>query len=160
MARIVLDLPQHFSFSTEVQVYISHINHGGHLDNARLLSLVSEARVRFFDTLGHTEMNVGGLPIVVADMLVQYRSEAFYGDILRIAMTATDLGRCNFDLVWCITQARAGHEIARGKSGMVFVDPTTRRAAPMPEAVRQQFVALSVAQAHAQDGTSSCKNAM
>lgn len=142
MARIVFDLPPHFGFSTEIQVYIGHINHGGHLDNARLLSLVSEARVRFFAYLGHTEMNVGGLPIVVADMLVQYRSEAFYGETLRIAMTATELGRCNFDLVWCVSEVQTGREVARGKSGIVFMDPATRRAAPMPDAVRQQFQTL------------------
>ena len=46
MARIVFDLPAHFVFSTEMQIYISHVNQGGHLDNAQLLSLVSEARVR------------------------------------------------------------------------------------------------------------------
>ena len=52
MARVVFDLPPHFGFSTELQIYISHVNQGGHLDNAQLLSLVSEARVRFFKSLG------------------------------------------------------------------------------------------------------------
>jgi hypothetical protein len=60
MARIVFDLPA--QFSTELQVYISHVNQGGHLDNAQLLSLVSEARLRFFHALGYREATWTGPP--------------------------------------------------------------------------------------------------
>ena len=69
MVRVVFDLPAHFDFVTELQVYISHVNQGGHLDNAQLLSLVSEARVRFFRSLGYPEADVAGLATVVGDML-------------------------------------------------------------------------------------------
>ena len=48
MPRIQYSLPEQFVFSTDMQIYTSHINWGGHLDNAQLLTLVSEARVRFF----------------------------------------------------------------------------------------------------------------
>ena len=47
MARIKIDLPESFTFSTEIPIYIGHINYGHHLDNAALISLVSEARVRY-----------------------------------------------------------------------------------------------------------------
>ena len=40
MARVVFELPAQFTFSTELPIYISHINHGQHLDNAQLLALV------------------------------------------------------------------------------------------------------------------------
>lgn len=142
MARIVFDLPPHFGFDTEVQVYINHVNYGGHLDNALLLTLVSEARVRFFRALGYAENDVGGLPIVVGDVLAQYRSEAFYGEQLRIAMQPTDLSRCAFDLAWRVTESSQGREVARGKHGIVFTDPATHRAASIPQAVRAQLLAL------------------
>ena len=48
MPRIQLTPAEHYPFVTEIQIYISHVNQGGHLDNAQLLALVSEARVRFF----------------------------------------------------------------------------------------------------------------
>ena len=48
MARIQIELPERFIFSTEISIYINHINYGHHLDNAALLMLVSEGRVRFF----------------------------------------------------------------------------------------------------------------
>jgi len=61
MARIQIDLPEHFLFSTEIPIYIGHINYGHHLDNALLLQLVSEARVRFFKSLGYTELDIEGV---------------------------------------------------------------------------------------------------
>ena len=137
MARIIFELPERFGFSTELQVYISHVNHGGHLDNAQLLSLVSEARVRFFRALGYTEVDVAGLAIVVGDIVAQYKSEAFHGETLRVRMTPRDFNRYGFDLVFCMTDVATGREVARGKTGVVFIDRAARKPAPIPDAVRQ-----------------------
>ena len=142
MARIVFDLPPHFGFDTEVQVYINHVNYGGHLDNALLLTLVSEARVRFFQSLGYHESNVQGLSLVVGDMQAQYLSEAFHGETLRIDVAPRELRRCALELVWRVSEASQGREVARGKTGLVFIDPASKRAATIPDAVRAQLLAL------------------
>jgi acyl-CoA thioester hydrolase len=132
MARVHIQLPEQFIFTTEVPVYIGHINYGGHLDNALLLSLVSEARVRFFKSLGYSELNVEGAGIVVADAAVQYRSEAFHGDVLVFDMAAQDFNRYGFDLVYRATVKADGREVARGKTGIVFFDYSTKKPIPMP----------------------------
>ncbi|MBN9406830.1 MAG: acyl-CoA thioesterase [Burkholderiales bacterium] len=139
MARIVFELPARFGFATELQVYISHVNQGGHLDNAQLLSLVSEARLRFFQSLGYREGHVDGAAIVVGDMLAQYKSEAFHGETLRVQMQPADFNRYGFDLVFCMTEVSAQREVARGKTGIVFIDPATRRVTPIPMAALHQL---------------------
>ena len=140
MARVVFDLPAHFGFSTELQIYISHVNQGGHLDNAQLLSLVSEARVRFFKSLGYPEADVAGLSTVVGDIVAQYKSEAFHGETLRVEMTPQDFNRYGFDLVFRLTEKSQGREIARGKTGIVFIDRAARKPAPIPESVLQPLL--------------------
>ena len=90
MPRIKIALPEKFVFSTEIPIYIQHINYGHHLDNAALLMLVAEARVRFFKHFGWSELDVGGPGIVVADVAAQYRSEAFHGETLVISFAAAD----------------------------------------------------------------------
>lgn len=142
MARVTLELPERFGFSTEVQVYLSLVNYGGHLDNALLLTLVSEARIRFFQSLGYHESNVQGLSLVVGDMQAQYLSEAFHGETLRIDVAPRELSRCALDLVWRVSEASQGREVARGKTGLVFIDPASKRAATIPDAVRAQLLAL------------------
>lgn len=132
MPRISIDLPERFTFSTEVQIYLSHINEAAHLDNAQLLTLVSEARQRFFQSLGYTQTQVEGVGIVVADAAVQYLSEAFHGETLVIEMTADDFTKYGCDLVYRIRERDSGREVARGKTGIVFFDYDVRKVAPVP----------------------------
>ncbi len=139
MARIQIRLPSHFAYSTDITLYQSHINYGGHLDNALLLTLVSEARVRFFKSLGYTELDVEGAGILVADAALQYRSEAFHGEVMVLRMGATDLGRKGFDLVWSMTERSSLREVARGKTGIVFFSYETRKVVPMPAAFRDKL---------------------
>lgn len=141
MSRIVFDLPDAFSFSTEIQIYISHVNQGGHLDNAQLLTLVSEARVRFFKHFGFTEANVGALSIVVGDMVSQYKSEGFHGETMRVEMVPADFNPYGFDLVFRMTEKAQGREVARGKIGIVFIRKSDRKVAPIPEAIRALLLA-------------------
>ncbi|MDR3369238.1 thioesterase family protein [Rhodoferax sp.] len=139
MARIQIRLPSQFAFSTNITLYQSHLNYGGHLDNALLLTLVSEARVRFFKSLSYTELDVEGVGIVVSDAALQYRSEAFHGEVMVIRLGATDLGRKGFDMVWSMNEQSTQREVARGKTGIVFFDYATHKVAPMPEAFREKL---------------------
>jgi 4-hydroxybenzoyl-CoA thioesterase len=132
MPRIKIELPEHFSFSTDIPIYIGHINYGHHLDNAQLISLVSEARVRFFKSLGYTELDVEGVGIVVADVAAQYRSEAFHGETLVVEMGANDFNKYGCDLVWRLSDKATGREVARGKHGIMFFDYTARKAVSVP----------------------------
>jgi acyl-CoA thioesterase FadM len=132
MARIKFELPDSFSYSTDLSIYIGHVNYGGHLDNAQLIQLLGEARVRFFQSLGYTELDVEGLSIVVSDHVVQYRSEGFHGETIRVQMVPQDLNQYGFDLVYRMDCLETPRELARGKTGIVFIDPTTKKVARIP----------------------------
>lgn len=139
MPRIHIALPDSFEFATDIPLYTSHINAAGHLDNAQLLAIVSEARERFLRHLGYTSSNIEGLGIVLADAALQYVSEAFYGDVLRVAMTANDFNKRGCDIVYRITERDSNREVARGKSGVVFFDYAARKVAEIPSAFRARF---------------------
>ena len=133
MARVIIELPEHFLFTTDIPIYIGHINYGHHLDNAALIGLLSEARVRFFKSLGYTELDVEGVGIVVADAAMQYKSEAFHGETLSFEMTPDDFNKYGCDLVWRASDKATGREVARGKTGILFFDYAARRPAPVPQ---------------------------
>ena len=134
MPRVKIDLPERFGFSTELPIYINHINYGNHLDNSALISLVSEARVRFFKSLGYTELDVEGCGIIVADVAAQYRSEAFHGEVMIIEMAASDFNKYGCDLVWRLSDKASGREVARGKHGIMFFDYAVRKPTAAPAA--------------------------
>ena len=139
MARIQIDLPDSLPFSTELPLYLSHINYGNHLDNALLLTLVSEARARLFKSMGYTELDVEGVGIIVADAALQYRSEARHGEVMVVSVGATDFGKYGCDLMWQMCEKDSGREVARGKTGILFFDYAASKVAPMPEAFRRNF---------------------
>jgi acyl-CoA thioester hydrolase len=142
MARIHIELPEQLPFSTEITLYLSHMNYGGHLDNALLLTVVSEARARFFQALGYSELNVEGVGIIVADAALQYRSEAFHGEVMVVRMGAADFGRKGCDLLWRMNERASQREVARGKTGIVFFDYATRQSALVPPAFGERLGAL------------------
>jgi 4-hydroxybenzoyl-CoA thioesterase len=139
MARIQIDLPDTLPFSTEIELYLSHMNYGGHLDNALLLTVVSEARQRYFKSMSYRELDVEGVGIVVADAAVQYRSEAFHGETMAVDMGAADFSKYGCDLFWRMRDKASGREVARGKTGIVFFDYTIRKITPVPEGFRRRF---------------------
>jgi 4-hydroxybenzoyl-CoA thioesterase len=141
MARIRIKLPARFAFSTDIALLVSHINYGNHLDNAQLLGIVSEARARFLKSMGYTELDIEGLGIIVADAALQYRSEAFHGETMRVAMVVADFHAHGCDLQWQMTEAGSGREVARGKTGIVFFDYRERRKVAVPEGFRRRFAA-------------------
>ena len=138
MARLHIDLPEHFAFRTEIPLYTSHIR-GGHLDNSQLFLIISEARARLLASFGYSPENTEGLQVAVADVAAQYRSEARWGEVMVVAMTATDFNPRGCDFAWQVTEKTSGREVARGKTGIVFVNPGTRRIGHMPEAFRARW---------------------
>ena len=74
MARIELNLPENFSFSTDVRVRVSDINYGNHLGNDALLSLVHEARLQFLQSRGFSELDIDGCGLILTDAVIVYKS--------------------------------------------------------------------------------------
>jgi 4-hydroxybenzoyl-CoA thioesterase len=141
LARIHIELPDRFAFSTTITIYDQHINYRNHLDNSALGTLVSEARVRFFKALGYSELDVEGAGIIVADSAIQYRAEAFHGEVLVIEMAPAEFNKYGFDLVFRVGEQVSGREVARGKIGIMFFDYAARKPLAVPAGFRGRFAA-------------------
>ena len=139
MARLHLDIPADLPFATEIDVRVTDLNYGNHLGNDAMLSLIHEARVRFLAHLGFNEMDVGGAAIVLSDAAIAYRAEAFLGDRLRFAVGFHDPARVGCDIVYRVTRRADDRLVAEAKTGIVFLDPATRRPTAIPDAVRAVF---------------------
>ena len=100
MARVEVSLPDKFLFKTEVVVRASDLNYGNHLGHDRVLTLMQDARVEFYRTLGFkNELNFEGeIGQVIADVVIQYKSESFLADRLVISIGVTDFNKYGFDM--------------------------------------------------------------
>ncbi|MCC6713375.1 MAG: thioesterase family protein [Candidatus Dadabacteria bacterium] len=139
MARIKMEFPEKHVFSTEIPLRISDINYGGHLGHDSILSLTHEARVRFFVSLGFTELDVDGPGIILSDVAIVYKSEGFYGDVIVIDIAVCDFTKYGCDLVYRVGNKETGKEVATAKTGIVFMSYAERAVAPVPEKFKSLF---------------------
>lgn len=132
--RVKIDLPLRFSFAIELSVRIKDLNYADHLSNDAVLSLAHEARMTFMKHLGMTELQIGdGLGLIMADAAIVFKSEAHYGDLLRIEIVANEFTKAGFDLLYLISQVETKKEVARVKTAMVCFDYSSKKVAFLPE---------------------------
>jgi len=131
MARVRFEVQGREVFRTTLQVRVDDVNYGGHLGNDSVLTLCHEVRIRFFDSVGQSEVDLFGKGIIMTDAMVIYRSEGNLGDPLDVAVFLDDIGRRGFDLYYLLTCR--GREIARVKTGLAFFDYQRRTIAACPE---------------------------
>lgn len=143
MPRVKIELPDSFLFTTELSVRIDDINYGGHLGHDTVYTLTHEARVRFFNSFGFSEEDIGGVGIVIADSAAVYKSESFYGDRVTVSIATGEYSNHGCDIFYLLENKTKDQEVARVKTGIVFFDYSRRRVARMPEQFRAIITAES-----------------
>ncbi len=141
MARIKLSIPSSFHFTTNIPVRITDLNYGGHLGNDALLGIIHEARLRFLQHHGYSEMDMGGVGMIMADVAIEFKSEAFYGDTITASVCAGDFTRVGFDLYYRL-EKNTGEKtvpVALAKTGMVCYDYESKKVVSVPGEVSQRL---------------------
>ncbi|THB68735.1 MAG: thioesterase [Gammaproteobacteria bacterium] len=133
MARIKINQPDNFIFTTEVTLRISDINYGGHMGNDAVLSIVHDARIAFLKSLGYAELDIEGLGIIMSDSAIIYKSEAFHGETLEINIGISDTHKYGMDIIYFIQEKQSQREVARVKTGILFFDYNERKVKNTPE---------------------------
>ena len=134
MPRIKLaELPS-YRFSTTCPVRVDDINYGGHMDNARFVSFLHEARVRFLKELGATEADLGDgdTGIVMGDLAVNYKAEVFHGANLTVRCDIGEIEARGFRIFYRIENEGAVAAIA--ETGIIGFDYSKRTISRLPAA--------------------------
>ena len=137
MARIKLQFTSEFLFSTTIPVRITDLNYGNHLANDKVLSIIHEARMQFFNHFGYSEMDLAGVSSIMADVAIEYKNQAFYGDELIIEIGVQDFERVSFDIFYRISTSEK--LIAQAKTGIVTFDYHKNKAVAIPDEVQKKF---------------------
>jgi len=134
MARVKLKFPSEKSlFTATISVRISDINYGNHVGNDAILSIIHEARMQMLGSVGFTELDAAGNAMIMADVMIAFKGESFYGNVLQVDIYADEITAYSFDLLYRITTTRnnAIIDIAHAKTGMVCFDYKERKVVNM-----------------------------
>lgn len=140
-----INIPTPTCFTTTRKVAATDINYGGHVGNERFLLFAQETRIAFLNTLGFSETAFGPYGLILAEAHIEYLSELFDEEILKIDLSITAPTRVAFECYYQIKTTRAGKEIkaANIRTNMVCFDYKERKVKSIPEDIKQLLAAKS-----------------
>ena len=133
MARLQLTLPGDFNFSTQLDVRITDINYGGHLGNDSVLGMIHEARMRLLADKGFSEHDIDGVGILMMDSVINFSSEGFYGDKLRVDVAVNEISNTGCDIYYRFVNIANEKVIVKAKTNIVFYNYISKKVTRTPE---------------------------
>lgn len=122
-------------YETQIRVRWSDLDAFGHVNNARTVTLLEEARVDWLFTEA-ARHGVGRLTegVVVARLDIDYRRAIGFGLPVGVSMGLSRLGTASFTIDYLVTVG--GDTVATASTVLVPVDPTTFRPRRLDERER------------------------
>lgn len=141
MPRVKLELPPIFHFSAVIPVRITDLNYGGHAGNDTILTFIHEARIQFLKNKGYSELDLGGAGLIMNDVMIEFKNEVFYGDVITASVAAGAFTKYGFDLFYNLETTREGKTllVAKAKTGMVCFDYQNRKIVSVPDEARAKL---------------------
>lgn len=138
MERVQLDFPDAAIIHRHsLSVRVTDMNYGRHLGHDALVSLLHEARSQAFASLDLPEWDMHGYPSVVADLAVQYQSEARWPDALMIETAVPSPEGKALTIYQRVVHADSGKPVATARVNQLLIDMAAGRPVAIPESVVQ-----------------------
>lgn len=135
MPRVEIVLPEHFPFSTTLEVRVTDLNYGNHVGNDQVLGLIHEARRRYIRSLGADEIGKDGTGFVIADAAIVYRAQAFYGDCLTVQVAPGEFQSRGCSFFYKVSKGET--VVAEARTGVVCFDFKAQKTVSFPPALLQ-----------------------
>lgn len=135
MPRIKIDIPQKVTGTFIIPVRIADINYGNHVGNDAFVSIIHEARMQWLKQYGYTELKIEGIGLIMSGLAIEFKNEAFYGDVVEVKLGIEDISTVGFELYYQLFAKRNDENIllANAKTGMVCFDYEKRKVVAIPE---------------------------
>ena len=121
-----------------VQLRFNDIDILGHLNNTVYFSLYDLGKARYMEDAGLRGKGPGAPTSVIADVHCTYIHPIHYGDDIYVETRCTEVGEKHFVLEQEMTDGD-GDVRSKCRTVMVYIDPTTQKSAPLPDAYRERI---------------------
>lgn len=137
----------HYRFFHPIEIRYGDLDPQGHVNNARYLTYMEQARIQYIKHLGlwqgESFLDVG---IILAEVRVTFHASILFGQPIQVGVRVSRLGNKSMDMEYLIHNADTGQEFATGSSVLVAYDYRSLRTIPIPPHWRQtisQFEGLA-----------------
>ncbi len=130
-----------FHFYHLIEVRYGDLDPQGHVNNAKFLSYMEQARVFYLKQLklweGGTFQNMG---IILADVQLTFKKAIQFGDPIRVGVCISRIGNKSMTSEYRIEDARDASLFANGSSVLVAYDYHNHHSVSIPEDWRKAIV--------------------
>jgi acyl-CoA thioester hydrolase len=136
MPRVKLIFPDKKPiFIAHIPIRITDLNYGNHLGNDAVFSILHEARIQMLASIGCTEFEIGGCGMIMADVMLAYKNEGHYGDMLDIEIFIDEVTTRSFEILYKASKTAEGTNstIFEAKTAMVCFDYAEGKVCTMPD---------------------------
>lgn len=133
------DKPPLWEFRSRIET--GDLNYGGHMGNEVILKKAQEARVQLLNSWGWSEKDVGGKGLIQVEAWIVYKSEGFWGDLIRGELFVDGLHRRGFEFLYRFRiENEPVRELAWVRTTMLGFDYQRRRVAELPEGLKNRLM--------------------
>ena len=144
------DLPGDFAHRHQVAVRLADTDAMGHVNNAFYLTYAEIARVAYVEIVTGRELPLGvhgaGEGMILAELTMTYRSQAYFGEILTVETRVDRIGRTSFTMVHRLSAPTSrlaeARLVATSSSVLVSYDYSTDQPIPVPDDWRAAIAAF------------------
>ena len=135
-----------FRHTFPVQVRWSDMDSLGHVNNARFLTYIEDARLNYIQTLGLRDQRPDRPGLIIARIAIDFRQPLFAGDEVILYSRCSRLGRSSFDMEQWIMRRKQDEDqiIAQASATVVVYDYAASKSAPISDEWRALVKAYEI----------------
>jgi acyl-CoA thioester hydrolase len=122
-----------FRFYYPIEVRYGDLDPQGHLNNAKYLTYIEQARINYIKQLGLWDgISFLDIGFILADVHLTFRSPIHFGQPVRVGVRVSRLGNKSLTMEYRLEDAGNGQELARGSTVSVAYNYHERETIPLP----------------------------
>ena len=126
---------------TQLSIRTFHTDAFGHVNNSRYLELLEEARWRYAEDVGLTElMQPAGLGFIIIDLKLRFRQPVRVGDRVTIATSLNTLGTASGEVHQTLAREDASSPAVKGVFHFILIDRQSEKSVPIEGAIRNRLL--------------------
>lgn len=132
-----------FYRSTKMKIRFGDCDMFGHLNNAKYITYMEQARVDYFRDFPGINFQAPQESVkhsmILAKVVCDYKSPAFMDEMIDVKIRTSKLGRSSFEMEYELSEEKTGRVIATGMTVGVMYNYEAKKACPIPEDFREKF---------------------
>jgi acyl-CoA thioester hydrolase len=128
-----------YNFSYPIEVRYGDLDAQGHLNNAKFITFMEQARLKYIEQMGlwHVADGFEKLGQIVASVTCDYKRPVTFGQVVEVAVRTARLGTKSLEMEYRLTVE--GVEVALGRSVQVTYDYEAEHSIPIPARWREHI---------------------